>query len=578
MSFSHDIAGGNGELVVPQVVSPNFVHGSTGWRLGKDGSLEAHDIILPDGQGVSVFFAGTAPTTTHVGDLWYNTSNGLELSRWDGSSWIPFQISSGAIATGGISAGNIASLTASLIGNLGVLNPNPYFWGGDDTGWIAQNGTFSVTSSPPTGAPFEYAGLLTANATTPNVLINNGAFQAVPGQQYLITAWVYSSFATISVGFNWQLGGSYVSTGASTLTVTPDTWTPVSVVKTAPASGINRGLPLFATSGGNGATLYVQAATAFPQVPGSLIQAGTVTAAQIAAGVVVAGIIDGTTVSAAQYIADGTSGEFLAYTSTPANGNLLLSISPAAGTDSHSNAYKDGLAIYKGTAWAQMHVNPDNGLPALELYTGLASEGNKPSVYVLPSNSGGVNEQEALVIQGPESTRDSDAVTIHLYNTAKDGSTETAGFLSYNTTPQAYWDNQGFHVSNVLYGASGTLTIGDNISMTGKTISADTWHTVTLQTGWSSLSGYAVLQYRLLPDGNIQISGAAQFSSSFTSNTKIAALPTGYQPSSKHVVSLHDALGSVARVEFNSDGTLWAIANATYPAQFVEIDCVCSLL
>lgn len=44
--FQHDIAGGNGDLVVTSVQSPNFVSGSAGWQIAKDGSAEFNDLVI----------------------------------------------------------------------------------------------------------------------------------------------------------------------------------------------------------------------------------------------------------------------------------------------------------------------------------------------------------------------------------------------------------------------------------------------------------------------------------------------------------------------------------------------------
>jgi hypothetical protein len=44
--FQHDIAGGNGDLVATSVQSPNFLSGSTGWQVARDGSAEFNDLII----------------------------------------------------------------------------------------------------------------------------------------------------------------------------------------------------------------------------------------------------------------------------------------------------------------------------------------------------------------------------------------------------------------------------------------------------------------------------------------------------------------------------------------------------
>ena len=78
------------------------------------------------------------------------------------------------------------------------------------------------------------------------------------------------------------------------------------------------------------------------------IAASTLTASLIAAGQVYAGFVDATIIKALQYVASGSSGQFLAYTSTPALGNLDVSISPVAGTDSLGNTYAAGIEIQSG--------------------------------------------------------------------------------------------------------------------------------------------------------------------------------------------------------------------------------------
>lgn len=44
--FQHDIAGGNGNLVVTSLQSPNFEHDVMGWQVAKDGSAEFNDLSI----------------------------------------------------------------------------------------------------------------------------------------------------------------------------------------------------------------------------------------------------------------------------------------------------------------------------------------------------------------------------------------------------------------------------------------------------------------------------------------------------------------------------------------------------
>lgn len=101
------------------IQSPNYVAGVSGWAINADGTAQFNAIDLPNGQGVSVFIQGTAPATTHTGDLWYNTSDGLALSQWNGTEWVPYQIGTGAIASSAITTALIAAqaVTAAEIAN-----------------------------------------------------------------------------------------------------------------------------------------------------------------------------------------------------------------------------------------------------------------------------------------------------------------------------------------------------------------------------------------------------------------------------------------------------------------------------
>lgn len=95
-------------LRIPAVQSPNFVHLVSGWAIFQDGTAEFHDIIIPPGTGgATAYFAGSAPAGANVGDLWYDTSNGLLLHQWNGTAWVPFQLGQGALGTGSVGTGQI---------------------------------------------------------------------------------------------------------------------------------------------------------------------------------------------------------------------------------------------------------------------------------------------------------------------------------------------------------------------------------------------------------------------------------------------------------------------------------------
>lgn len=109
-------------------------------------------------------------------------------------------------------------------------------------------------------------------------------------------------------------------------------------------------------------------------VTATTIASGAVTAAKIAAGTIVAGIVDGTLITGAQFVAYGTTGEILVYAGTPTSGNLVTSVSASAGTDGYGNSYDAGVWIYD-SGGQSVGMVPGGGSAAsqLALSTGSAT-------------------------------------------------------------------------------------------------------------------------------------------------------------------------------------------------------------
>jgi hypothetical protein len=62
MGFQNSVTGGQGALERQQIKSPNFVSGSTGWAIKRDGSAEFNNIVIRGGTTVgstSLWYAGT---------------------------------------------------------------------------------------------------------------------------------------------------------------------------------------------------------------------------------------------------------------------------------------------------------------------------------------------------------------------------------------------------------------------------------------------------------------------------------------------------------------------------------------
>jgi len=254
------------------------------------------------------------------------------------------------------------------------------------------------------------------------------------------------------------------------------------------------------------------------------------------------------------------------YSGTPALGNLLASIASTGGTDAEGNVYQSGVTVYFGTGYLQLHVSSSLGdVPAAEMVTGAGSEDLHAALYTDVSNAGDANEYMTTWLLGAGSTFDGKQAAVALNSAAANGAAEAAGELIYFAPAEtiiAYWDDTGIHMES------------------GMTVQADTWHTITMDSGWSTVSLFDAPRYRLLPDGNLQLAGAATLSAS---RTTAANLNSTHPLVSPHVplnTHRHRSYDSTATARFavqiggassTTPGVIEGLANSG-GAQIIEID------
>lgn len=492
-------------------------------------------------------------------------------------------VQASATAAGLPAADLTGQLPASTLGNSAgswALNPNPFFNGGDLSGWTVVNGSLSSTASVPSGAPGHppYAAVVTSTSASCLITGVSAPFNVTAGQPYAMTAWIYNpsgSAVNVAIGFNW-------AGGTATVSCAPNAWTPLNTVQSCPALVTSAYQVLGPTA--SGVTVYVTAAVAAGQVSGQLliadsvtanqiaantitagqiaantitasqiaantitaaqiaastitatqIAAGTITASKLVSGIVVAGIVDATTITGATVVADGTSGEFLAYSGTPASGNLIMSFAAAANTDAYGNAYSKGLTVGSPSgSTPQVALVPSAGgvgTPALLQFplSPTSFFGNQPSISALsPSSSG------QMYINGPALAQvgNRDWVQIGLVS-------DLSGFYSRmfftfvddGHTGHTYMqmDDTGVNIfvcNTVTGSAPGTVT--------GVTPAvAETWQTATLINGWTGTGGGVNgIRYRMLPlfGGLIEVEGEV-INATATGNSTAATMGSFYRP------------------------------------------------
>jgi len=236
------------------------------------------------------------------------------------------------------------------------------------------------------------------------------------------------------------------------------------------------------------------------------------------------------------------------------DGNLITSLASSAGTDAWGNAYVDGFGTY-GSDGAQIiaefYADGESGI-LLAPQSGLTPDKIYPPQAVGGTGGSGTGQWLALgLISGATAQTGVPESQVTLYGGSSDGTTSIP------------------HVS-VYGGSSGDMICDINehgiVAANPTTANiAETWHTITLDSGWSVPSGYPAPRYRLLPDGNVQLDGLAEYSSAFTAATSLCAsnpLPTEYRiagySSGTDAILKGMSAGVRACVQMNASGVIYA--------------------
>lgn len=161
-----------------------------------------------------------------------------------------------------------------------TLNPNPYFAGGSGAGWAGFQGTFSVSSSPPAGAPYGYAGFytITTGGLGGAMEESAGRVGVTPGAEYQVSADVWTATTSCRIGVDWQTAtGIYLSTSAVTLTVPASAWTQVTTPPLTAPQGAVYAYPRVAPADGTGNSIYATAVLVTQVTPAVLASVTQVT-------------------------------------------------------------------------------------------------------------------------------------------------------------------------------------------------------------------------------------------------------------------------------------------------------------
>ncbi len=204
----------------------------------------------------------------------------------------------------------------------------------------------------------------------------------------------------------------------------------------------------------------------------------------------------------------GYSGIF-GYSPAPGAGNLVFSVTAAAGTDPYGNDYLSGVATYSGSSFA--------ALEAGNAFFGITADGYPTAGLI------GLSGTDGVFVSSPTNTLPDAATTAYVAGNTTTTPTNDAGYphvdVGASTAGVTGWINGAWVNSSV---AAGTST-------------AETWHSPTYNANWSGTTtfgglagGLRTLKYRKDAENNVWLLGT--FTAAAGAGSAVFQLPTGYRP------------------------------------------------
>jgi hypothetical protein len=186
-----------------------YYYTGSAWTSVQDTSIAAAQSAATAAQTTAdgknkIYRQGTTPTGTFsVGDLWFNTANDNDISRWDGSTWVANTLGNNALAS--ISANKITAGTidASVIT---VSNINA---GNISTGTLAAD---RIASASITGTKIAAGTILASNIATGTITATQIAAGTITATQIATGTITADRITTGAIGgftiTSTYLGGS----------------------------------------------------------------------------------------------------------------------------------------------------------------------------------------------------------------------------------------------------------------------------------------------------------------------------------------------------------------------------------
>lgn len=286
-------------------------------------------------------------------------------------------------------------------------------------------------------------------------------------------------------------------------------------------------------------------------------------------------------------VVSGNNG-VLFYSSTPAHGNLVGSISPTGGVDAFGNAYPTGFMFTNGTLTFKASVETYLGtlLPDIRLSTGITSENTDFHIGSAAQGVAGTTRLILTQIVGPTNTTTKDVAFIELQSGSDNGTSAFAnGKVLYDTNINGGgteiqfigWGSQGLFMGPCADLSTMDPTTGVNpANVAGNEV----WHAANLNAGFQGLAGFNAPEYQFecMNGKRTRLGGVVQLTAAKAQGAVIFTLPAIYAPAvAKPFLTANSLSGGTGRIEsfqVQTNGNV-TLGQAGSNTNYVSFDGIC---
>ena len=239
-------------------------------------------------------------------------------------------------------------------------------------------------------------------------------------------------------------------------------------------------------------------------------------------------------------------GGMFVYSGTPGLGNPPVAWMTSASADPYGNTVEPLTGVRDPSTGQGVFLRSDQ-IVMLNSHT--YAEPGASDAYFFAIPAAATSGQSQMYMMSP--TDNQEQAMVQVLGQSEDLSEPPAvNFLVYNNFTAAVVEGMNIGVGQVTAYEPGTTTL-------------ETWHLITLDSGWTA--GSPAPQYRLLPDGNVQLAGKATHASISTETALNSShpIPASYRPASDKKVYQGNRAGGLTGAALDTTGIVYAEPSGT---------------